>query len=44
MTGRPRRRQIVILKYILEKSDGMVLTGFIRLKKGTCGGLLGTGQ
>jgi hypothetical protein len=37
--GRPRRRWI-ILKYFLERQDGMVWTGSTWLKIGTSGGLL----
>jgi hypothetical protein len=30
----------IILKWILERQDGMVWTGLIWLRMGTCGGLL----
>jgi hypothetical protein len=38
--GRPRRRQWTILKWILERYDGMVWIGLIWLRIGTSGGLL----
>jgi hypothetical protein len=42
---RPPRKTVdkgrrIILKWILEKSDGVALTGFSWLWAGTCGGLL----
>jgi hypothetical protein len=37
--GRPTRRK-VILKWILEKQNGLVLSGLIWLRIGTSGGLL----
>jgi hypothetical protein len=38
--GRPRHRWVTILKWILEREDGMVWTGSIWLRIGTNGGLL----
>jgi hypothetical protein len=38
--GRPRRRWVDNINMILEKQDGMVWIGLIRLRIGTSGGLL----
>jgi hypothetical protein len=38
--GRPRRRWVTILKWILERQDGMVCIGSIWLGIGTSRGLL----
>jgi hypothetical protein len=38
--GRPRRRWVDNIKWILERHDGVVWTGFIWLRIGTSGELL----
>jgi hypothetical protein len=38
--GRLRRRWRIILRWILEREDGVVWTGLIWLRIGTSGGLL----
>jgi hypothetical protein len=38
--GRSRRRWMIILKFILEKENMVVLTGFIWLRIGTNDGIL----
>jgi hypothetical protein len=38
--GRPRCRLGIVLRWILEKLDGMIWTGFIWLRIGTSGKLL----
>jgi hypothetical protein len=49
LDGKPERRHFgdlvadgIILKWILQKQDIKVWTGFIWLRIGTCGGLLQT--